>query len=108
MVHTELHNTGLAISDIEKIRSVFKQYPKVEKVILYGSRAKGNFKPYSDIDLTLIGKELNLTMLQNIESDLDDLLLPYTIDLSLYHHIQNKDLIAHMERLGKTFFTVDK
>ncbi|MFM2213511.1 MAG: hypothetical protein RL427_774 [Bacteroidota bacterium] len=104
MFQTELNDTGLKISDIEKIRSVFEKYPEVEKVILYGSRSKGNFKSFSDIDLTLVGKKLNLTIQQKIESDLDDLLLPYKCDLSIYNLIQNNDLIEHIERVGQRFF----
>lgn len=97
-------DTGLDNSDIQKIQSVFKLYQEVEKAILYGSRAKGNFKPASDIDLTLVGSGLNLTIQQKIENDLDDLLLPYTIDLSIQHTISNKELLEHIERIGVVFF----
>ncbi len=97
-------NTGLNISDIEKIRRVFALYLEVEKVILYGSRAKGSYKPASDIDLTLIGRNLNLDIQQKIEMELDDLLLPYKFDISIYHKIKNKELIEHIERVGKPFF----
>jgi nucleotidyltransferase substrate binding protein (TIGR01987 family) len=78
---------------------------QIEAVILYGSRAKDNFKPGSDIDLTLIGNELNLTVLNKISLELDDLLLPYTFDLSLYHHIKQPDLIDHIQRVGKVFYS---
>lgn len=95
---------GLKIATIQAIQDVFKKYPTVEKAILYGSRAKGNYRPGSDIDLTLVGKQLNLTTLQKIENELDDLLLPYKIDLSLHKQIQNKELLDHIERVGKVFF----
>lgn len=97
-------DTGLDNSDIQKIQSVFKLYQEVEKAILYGSRAKGNFKPASDIDLTLVGSSLNLTIQQKIENDLDDLLLPYKIDLSIQHTISNKELLEHIERIGVVLF----
>lgn len=97
-------NTGLNNSDIEKIQNVFALYSQVEKVILYGSRAKGTYKPASDIDLTLVGTKLNLSVQQKIESELDDLMLPYKFDISIYHQISNKDLIEHIERVGKFFF----
>lgn len=96
-------NTGLDKTDIEKIQEIFACHREVEKVILYGSRAKGNYKPASDINLTLVGKDLNLTIQQEIESELDDLLLPYKFDISIYHQISNKDLIGHIERVGKIF-----
>jgi predicted nucleotidyltransferase len=95
---------GLKTETIEAIREVLAKYPEVEKAILYGSRAKGNYRPGSDIDLTLIGEKLNLSTLQKIENELDDLLLPYKIDLSIYKQIQNKELLEHIERVGKVIF----
>jgi len=95
---------GLKITIIQAIQDVFKKHPEVEKAILYGSRANGNYRQGSDIDLTLVGKQLNLTSLQKIENELDDLLLPYKIDLSLLKQIKNKELLDHIERVGKVFF----
>lgn len=89
---------------ISKINEVFSLYPEIQEAIIYGSRAKGNFKPFSDIDLTLVGPDLNLSLQQKIENQLDDLLLPYKIDLSIYHQIQNKDLLDHIARVGKKFY----
>ena len=96
---------GLKKETIEKILVIFERYDEIEAVILYGSREKGNFKPGSDIDLTLIGRGLNLTVLNKISLELDDLLLPYTFDLSLYHHIKQPDLIDHIQRVGKLFYS---
>ena len=96
---------GLKQEITEKILEIFKRYDDIEEAILYGSRAKGNFKRGSDIDLTLKGKGLNLTVLNKISLELDDLLLPYTFDLSLYHHIKQPDLIDHIRRVGKLFYS---
>lgn len=95
---------GLKISTIQAIQDILKKHPEVEKAILYGSRAKGNYRPGSDIDLTLKGEKLNLTTLQKIENEIDELLLPYKMDLSLHKQIQNKELLEHIERVGKIFF----
>jgi len=95
---------GLNEQEIEALQQVFAHYQEVEKVLLYGSRAKGNFKPASDIDLTLQGCALNLKLLLAIENELDDLLLPYKIDLSLFDKIQNPDLIEHIKRVGVIFY----
>ena len=79
---------GLPDVVIGKICSVLSRYPQVEGAILYGSRAKGNYKHGSDIDLTLRGgADLTLNVLYRINDDLDDLLLPYTIDLSIFTEI---------------------
>jgi type I restriction enzyme S subunit len=101
-------NTGLNSSDIEKIQSVLNLYQEIEKAILFGSRAKGNYKPASDIDLTLVGKNLNLTIQQKIENELDDLLLPYKFDISIHHTITNKELLDHIKRVGKVLFQKER
>lgn len=95
---------GLKKETIEKINTIFSQYPQIEKVMLYGSRAKGNFKNASDIDLTFHGTSLKLSILHKIDNDLDDLLLPYTFDLSIFKHIDNADLIDHITRIGIVFY----
>jgi predicted nucleotidyltransferase len=94
---------GLSTEDINKIKEVIARFPEVERVIIYGSRAKGNYKLASDIDLTLVGEKLTLSLLQSLENDMDDLLLPYKFDISIFHQISNPDLINHIERLGKEF-----
>jgi predicted nucleotidyltransferase len=95
---------GLKESIIRKICSVLARYPQVEKAILYGSRAKGNYKKGSDIDLTLRGEELSLKDVYKILNDLDELLLPYIIDLSIFDDIGEPDVIEHIQRVGITFY----
>jgi predicted nucleotidyltransferase len=95
---------GLKEKHILAINSVFKKHPKIEKAILYGSRAKGNYRNGSDIDLTLIGDDLNLSTLFKIENELDDLLLPHKIDLSIFLKIENTDLTEHINRVGIVFY----
>ena len=94
---------GLSRVSIDKIKSVFATHPLIEKVLVYGSRAKGNFRPNSDIDLTVIAPKMSLTEILKIENEIDDLLLPYKVDLSLFHKIDNKSLIDHIQRVGKEF-----
>jgi predicted nucleotidyltransferase len=95
---------GLSNEHINAIKNVFSHHAKLEKVILYGSRAKGNYKPASDIDLTLIGNKLTFSDLAAIDNELDDLLLPYTFDISIYHQIENPDFIDHIKRIGIEFW----
>jgi uncharacterized protein len=81
----------------------------VDKAILYGSRAKGNYKNGSDIDLTLRGgTDLTLNVIYKILNDLDELLLPYTIDLSIFDDIGDLHVIEHIERVGVTFYDRDR
>ncbi|MFZ4402897.1 MAG: nucleotidyltransferase domain-containing protein [Pseudobdellovibrionaceae bacterium] len=88
----------------EKLNSVFAKHLGIEKVILYGSRAKGNFKNGSDIDLTLFAPLLSLKNLLQIENEIDDLFLPYKVDLSLYHFIDHLQLQEHINRVGLLFY----
>ncbi len=95
---------GLTENIIEQINSIFVKHPSIEQVIVYGSRAKGNYKTGSDLDLTIYSTELNQRLLLQIMTELDDLLLPYSIDLSIYQQIDNSNLIEHIQRAGIIFY----
>lgn len=97
-------NYGLSNTTIEKVCDVLSLHPSVEKAVLYGSRAKGNFKPGSDIDLSLHGAAITLQELGDIYSELDDLMLPYTIDLLIFDTLNHVKLREHIERVGKIIY----
>lgn len=97
-------NYGLPDSTVEKINTVFKSFSEVKQAVLYGSRAKGNYKPGSDIDLTLYGSALTTSLCNDIAGKLDDLLLPYKIDLSVFDSLKHPELQAHIERVGVVFY----
>lgn len=99
----DLSKSGLPEKTIRSLRSIFAKSPGIEKVILYGSRAKGNFRPGSDIDLTLVAPTMDLSRLMKIENEIEELLLPYKVDLSLFHKIENPDLLDHIHRVGIEF-----
>lgn len=96
---------GLTDDVMDRINLVFSGHPEVKQAVLYGSRAKGTHKTGSDIDLTLKGERLALPLLLKIENELDDLLLPYKIDLSIFEALDNPDLIDHILRVGKVFYS---
>lgn len=95
---------GLTDKTLEKIRSVLANYPKVDRAVIYGSRAKGNYRNGSDIDLTLFGKSLDQKQCADIADALDELLLPYMIDLSIYELLDHEGLKEHINRVGKVFY----
>ena len=96
---------GLSDQTLKKIRDVLVRYPQVEEAVLYGSRARGDYKNGSDIDLTLRGGDaLTHTILSRIANDLDDQLLPYTIDLSIFQNIHNSEMIEQIKRVGIAFY----
>lgn len=92
--------SGLPAHAIAAIQQVLTRHPEVESAILYGSRALGRHRPASDIDLTLIGPAISAATLARIDADLDDLLLPWMIDLSCLSAIRHPALLAHIERAG--------
>lgn len=98
-------NYGLKEGQWEKLRSVFTQNPNIEKVVLYGSRAKGTHKPFSDVDITLVGSDLTHGDLTKLSSAIDDLNLPYTFDISLFHTLKSPELIDHIDRKGVPVYT---
>ena len=99
-----MNQFGLKPEVITQINQIFAEYPEISKAILYGSRAKGNYKNGSDIDLTLISDRLNHRQLLQIQNQIDDLLLPYSVDLSIFSSIDNLYLIEHIDRIGVTFY----
>lgn len=101
---TQALSFGLPAYAIEALRSVFQGWPQIQRVLLYGSRAKGSYRPGSDIDLVIEGDELTLTQLLAIENQIDDLLLPWMVDISLKHQIDNTSLLEHIARVGVPFY----
>ena len=91
---------GISTQDLHMIMNVMKSYPDIHEVILFGSRAKGNFKSGSDIDIALKG-DLDDNILFQI-SDLlnEELPLPWFFDILIYHRITKKELIDHIDRFG--------
>lgn len=98
---------GLTESTIQKIGGVFAQHDAIEKAVVYGSRAKGNYTNGSDIDLTLFCRpetDISAHDIARILNELDDLMLPYTIDLSVFDKLTNAKLREHIERVGQVFY----
>jgi predicted nucleotidyltransferase len=93
-------STGLPDYVLENLRGTFLGHPVVQGVVLYGSRAKGNFRPNSDIDLMLIAPEISWREFNQIEGEIDDLLMPWKVDLALEHQVENDELLDHVKRVG--------
>jgi predicted nucleotidyltransferase len=100
----EFLQTGLRLTLINQLRDVFKSCSSIEKVVLYGSRAKGTHRAGSDIDVSLLGN-ITHTELLSIETKIDDLLSPYLFDVSIFSEIESDELINHIERLGIEIYT---
>lgn len=95
---------GLEQHIIDQLNNIFSHYEDIDQVLIYGSRAKGNYKNGSDIDLTILSDNFNNSNLLKVANQIDDLLLPYKIDLSVFRQISNPDLIDHINRVGDVFY----
>lgn len=95
---------GLTDIDILRLKKLFANNSKIDKVILYGSRAKGTFKTFSDVDITLLGENLSRTDINLLSLAIDDLLLPYQFDISIFSTLKNEELIDHINRIGVTLY----
>lgn len=79
---------------------VFRRFPEIESVILFGSRAIGNFKPASDVDLALKG-ETTPNLAGRIRGILDEeTTLPYFFDVVDYHSVEKPEFLDHIQRHG--------
>lgn len=95
---------GLKESEIMAIQNVLASVPEVEEAVIYGSRARGTNRISSDIDLTLKGEHLTYLKLAFLDASIDDLLMPYFVDLNLYHSLRDEDLLESINREGKVFY----
>ena len=94
---------GLPNKTINMMHEIFSKYSGIEKVVIYGSRARGDYKNGSDIDLTIYG-DISVNDKIHISGLIYDLPIPYKCDLSIFKDIQNETLVEHIERFGQIFY----
>lgn len=100
---------GLHFREIEQIKEAVEGFPEIEEVILFGSRAKGNFQKASDIDLAIKGKDITDTTIKRLSSQLnEELPFPYFFDIIDYKSINNPDLKEHIERVGNPIYNKNR
>lgn len=95
---------GLTDKTVAQIVGVLAGFPQVERAMLFGSRAKGTHKRGSDIDLALLGGDLDWQALGRVESALDDLPLPYRFSLVILGPRTDPAVAAHIRRVGIPLF----
>jgi predicted nucleotidyltransferase len=88
----------------EEIRAVFKRHPEVQRATLFGSRARGNFREGSDIDLALEGDALEGRHLATMLGELEETPIPQKVDLLLKKTLRHQELLDHIERVGMVFY----
>ena len=103
-----MNEFGLSEKSMEIIRGIYSQFPQIKSVILYGSRAKGNFKPGSDIDMTIVAApSFDFSALAKVNMMFHESSLPYLYDISDFTKLTNPDLIEHIKRCGKVIYKTE-
>lgn len=95
---------GLTKKQMERIRSVFERYPEVKKVVLFGSRAMGNFKKGSDVDLAVMDSIKPETIMEIAAVLNEETELPHLFDLVGYQTIADQELKQHIDQHGVVFY----
>ena len=92
---------GLSDENYLKIKIVINKFPKY-KFKIFGSRARGDYKYNSDIDIAVLG---NVT--ENDEflilNELDLIDMAYTIDIVFVKKIEKQSLIDSILKEGVDF-----
>jgi predicted nucleotidyltransferase len=83
---------------------IFRKYPSIERVTIFGSRAKGNYKPFSDIDLCLYGKQVTELDAQHLKEELEELYHPYFVDVLAFEALSDPVLRQTIKRDEQMFF----
>lgn len=96
---------GLLERDLKYILEAVKKYSEIEEVIIFGSRAMGNYKKGSDVDIALKGKYVNRKVVCRLSDDLnEEYPLPYFFDVVNYNDVSNEELKRHIDNVGKTIY----
>lgn len=95
---------GLTQRDMNTLVSILQKHNTIKDVVIFGSRAKGNYKTGSDIDLVIMNKDVSNTELIQLKNDFEESSLPYFVDVLNYHSIQTPDLINHISRVGEQLY----
>jgi len=97
---------GLSDTVIKELQDVFRRHANIKKVLIFGSRSKGNYRVGSDIDLAVIGNDIDYNQILSILCEIDDLDLLYSVDLLDYQKKKGSPIGDHIDRVGQVFYEV--
>ena len=97
---------GLSETDIKELQEVFRRHANIKKVLIFGSRSKGNYRAGSDIDLALIGDDIDYNLMLTILCEIDDLDFLYSVNLLDYQQKKDTPIGEHIDRVGQVFYEV--
>jgi predicted nucleotidyltransferase len=93
---------GLKAKDIKQISNIISSFPEVHQTLIFGSRAMGNYKTGSDVDIALKGETITHEIVTQIKYQLnEETTMPYFFDVVDYGRLKNEDLKTHIDQFGK-------
>ena len=96
---------GLSNDIIRKIQTVLSTFPKIDTALIYGSRAKGNYRDDSDIDIALLGKDLSVeNTVKPLVSKLEGIDCPHLFDITIYEKIDCPTVKKYVDEWGKIIY----
>jgi uncharacterized protein len=96
---------GLKAHNVEEIKSIIGQFSEVKVAKIFGSRAKGNYKNGSDVDIALYGENMSNEIALKISGILnEDTIMPYHFDILSYNNLKNTDLVSHIDKVGQILY----
>jgi len=95
---------GLSETVIKELQDVFRHHANIKKVLIFGSRSKGNFRAGSDIDLAIVGNDIDYNLLLDVQCEIEDLELLYSVDLLDYKKKEGTPIGDHIDRVGQIFY----
>ena len=95
---------GLTERTMQTISEIFEKYSEIEEVIMFGSRAMGNYKLGSDLDLAIMNIGVDDKTIMHLKNDFEESSLPISVDLVNFPDLKHPDFIDHIERVGKVFY----
>lgn len=100
-----MNQFGISEKSFNLLLEAFAKFPQIEEVIIFGSRAKGNFKKGSDIDLAIKGEKCNASLALDLNTYInEELPIPYMVDIVDYGSLQHQELREHIDRVGMLFY----
>lgn len=103
MIEIKWEQYGLSQENGQRVIEVLSAFVEVREAVLFGSRAKGNYKPGSDIDIAVKGS-VEKDTLSKLLTTFEESLLPYFVDVVVYDRLQNEALREHIDRVGVSIF----
>lgn len=96
---------GISKKSYYLILETLAEFSEIKKAVIFGSRAKGNARKGSDIDIAIFGEALTPKTAMDLSSKLNEVLpIPYRVDVVAPLLSDHPDLLDHIARVGMTIY----